>query len=327
MNTPHSHHEVLDADERALARVVRALPGGEPPPALDARILKAAQDAVAAAPKRRRRPWAALGSAWGASSAAAAVLALGVGWQLLNQPRGLPGGDSAPEPVMQMAAKEQEQRTEVDFIQREAPPMPPAPAAEAVADVATVAMPRAPAPTAEKRSVAEAAPEPEPFLDEHVDLHAADDQPMPAAQAAMAAAAGASARDARSELGLGAMAKANAAATPAAPAPPPGITAVLGETQRQSREDAAIVDRVEVTGSRVAREQVRSRAIASSTAADRERVAIDAGLAADAWLKRIRQRIKDDDLSGAHASLSLYLERHPDAFAELPQDLRRLLQK
>ena len=45
----------LQDDEIALARVLRALPAGEPPPRLDAAILAAATDAVAAAPGDRPR--------------------------------------------------------------------------------------------------------------------------------------------------------------------------------------------------------------------------------------------------------------------------------
>ena len=54
MNTREPITEPLDDDEREFARVVRALPAGEPPAALDARILKAASDAVAAL---RQGPW------------------------------------------------------------------------------------------------------------------------------------------------------------------------------------------------------------------------------------------------------------------------------
>ena len=64
MNTPNSPHEELDADERELARVVRALPGNEPSAALDLRILRAAQDAVAATPQKRTRR-----ALWASSSA------------------------------------------------------------------------------------------------------------------------------------------------------------------------------------------------------------------------------------------------------------------
>ena len=46
-------HDPLDADERELARVLRALPAGEPPSALDARILAMARDAVVTTPAQK----------------------------------------------------------------------------------------------------------------------------------------------------------------------------------------------------------------------------------------------------------------------------------
>lgn len=76
----------LDDEERELARILHALPAGEPSAALDAKILRAAQNAVAAAPDRKR--WLAWGSGWlslgGLSTAAAAVLTVGVAWQVVG---------------------------------------------------------------------------------------------------------------------------------------------------------------------------------------------------------------------------------------------------
>lgn len=88
--TGPSHREPLDEHERELARVLRALPAGEPPAALDQRILRAAADA-AAAPRRRHRHWLAIGgTGWGIGGAAAAVLALGVSWHLIDPTRNAP---------------------------------------------------------------------------------------------------------------------------------------------------------------------------------------------------------------------------------------------
>src|SRR5690349_1068585 len=105
-------HEELDNDERDLARVVRALPGNEPSPALDLRILKAAQDAVAVTPAKRTRRalWAtsSAGSLWGFGTAAAAVLAVGVSWQLFMRAptSNLPA--SAPAVVAESAEKDRD---------------------------------------------------------------------------------------------------------------------------------------------------------------------------------------------------------------------------
>jgi hypothetical protein len=69
--------EPLDAIERELAeRLARLGPHGEPPVAVDTRILAAAHAAANAAPRRTRRMPLALGVA------ASLVLALGLAWQL-----------------------------------------------------------------------------------------------------------------------------------------------------------------------------------------------------------------------------------------------------
>lgn len=77
MTTPQRPLEPLNDNERDLARIVRALPGGEPSMALDARILKAASNATAASSKRHVGWWVS-----GIGTAAAAVLAIGVSWQM-----------------------------------------------------------------------------------------------------------------------------------------------------------------------------------------------------------------------------------------------------
>jgi len=97
MTANESHHP-LDPEEQALARRWSTLPDGEPPAALDARI-RAQAHAAARASRPKVRPWA-----WGLSTAAAAVLAVGLLWQTGMPPtseevmyRTVPG--PAPEPV------------------------------------------------------------------------------------------------------------------------------------------------------------------------------------------------------------------------------------
>jgi len=329
MNTQHPHQQPLDADEREFARVVRALPGGGPPPALDARILKAAQDAVASAPQRRRRPWAALGSAWGASSAAAAVLALGVGWQLLNPPRSMQtAGEISPAPVAAIADKQHS--TEVDFIQREppamtVPPPPDAPASTPRPQSFATQSPR-------KEQLADAAPE--PVLYEHVmDEHVANVSPPAQAEAAGAAMEARQADQNRrdqsagseSYAAVGAMAKASATAPP----PPVASQAPAAPLFQAHDTSAGMIDSIVVSGTRIESPQqpARSRAIAQSGPAERERIASDATLSRDDWIQRIRRRMRDGDLAGAHASLVLFLEKHPGNHDTLPTDIRRLLHK
>ncbi|HEX5755224.1 MAG TPA: hypothetical protein VFY12_02560, partial [Arenimonas sp.] len=128
-------HEPLDDAERALQQRLRALPAGDPPPALDRRILQAAQDAVAAARPRRTRWLLAGGSAWSIGSAAAAVLGIGLGIQFLQQ-QYAPLRVDAPTAAVMQAPKSEERRLSVEFIERKprefpqtAPPPPPPPAA------------------------------------------------------------------------------------------------------------------------------------------------------------------------------------------------------
>src|SRR6478735_8918656 len=75
-------NEPLDDQEREFARILHALPSGEPSPALDAKILRAATNAAASSKRPVRRMLASAGALWGIGTAAAAVLALGVAWQL-----------------------------------------------------------------------------------------------------------------------------------------------------------------------------------------------------------------------------------------------------
>jgi hypothetical protein len=108
----------LDADERELARIAQALPSGEPSPMLDARILKAASNAVAPSAKNRLAWLTSAGSAWSIGSAAAAVLAIGIGWQVLRpMPRSLPAQAQAPAPVDE--AQNEQAGVPVEFKQEE----------------------------------------------------------------------------------------------------------------------------------------------------------------------------------------------------------------
>lgn len=147
-------HEPLDPLERELARVLHALPAGEPSPALDARILKAASDAVAAAPPARRFGWlAAGGPLWGIGSAAAAVLAIGIAWQVYA-PVPRPLAPTSPVPVS--VPIDHEAPLEVEFRDRAVPAPTAAPPAPAARDAP---MPQAmPVPAAAPLSKQRAAP-------------------------------------------------------------------------------------------------------------------------------------------------------------------------
>jgi hypothetical protein len=302
MTTPTDNAEPLDPNERELARVLRALPGGEPPAALDARILKAASDAVAVpAPRRKRALWAAGGSTgalWGIGSAAAAVLAIGIAWQVNTPPD---SGIPVPRTLPTAADEAADEATTVDFVpmpEREydnsGPPPPPPPAeAQRRSDVQA-------APQREQAKPSAPAPAMEPYIDEHVESRQA----------------------AKSERG----ADVDFAASPppaTAPAPAASDAASAGMLARDRAETAGAaaeaseqLDAIVVSGTRIQKE---------APADARARVFNDRLLEPDPWLARIRERWTEGDHDGARASLRLYVERHPDR--SIPTDLRPLLEE
>lgn len=214
--------EPFDAEEAALARLYASLPGGEPPSALDARVL--AQARAATTPKRRKRPWFLMP---GAGAAAAAVMAAGLAWQLGWIGDGAvesvtrPAPPQATAPAAAPKAEEQKERVDIDYVRQERP-RDAAAANEVSADTerarsaarppAAPPPPPAPAPPAEARKQVQAIPEfvPEPpapvVLDEATPAPGAIAQEAPAETAAapasqLGAAAGRAASSDRFELG------------------------------------------------------------------------------------------------------------------------------
>jgi hypothetical protein len=313
MTTPLPPTDPLDSDELELARVLRALPGGEPPAALDARILRAAMDALAQEAPRRRLLWAggSSGALWGIGSAAAAILAVGIGWRLttppesnLPVPRSLPtvvdsASDQEPTPV-EFKPMDQARRQDAAAA---APPPPPPELKQELPRRTVASPPPPPAPAA-----APASPQPFPQTEEF-----RNSEPAPAAAteadaaaeldttiAPSAAASGVAPRDAREAYSerqrdevLG---RAAEAAKAAAPAPVVGDRGGLAAQDAMREETATSLDK---------------------------RVEPDAALAATAWLERIRARRQAGDDAGASASLRLFVQRHPDR--TIPADLRPLL--
>jgi hypothetical protein len=314
MTTPLPPTEPLDHDELELARVLRALPGGEPSAALDAKILRASQDALARESPRRRLLWAggSSGALWGIGSAAAAILAVGIGWRLTTPPDSdLPVPRALPTEVD--SASDQE-ATPVEFkpmdqARREdaaaaAPPPPPPQLKQELPKRSVALPPPAPAPAA-----APASPEPFPQPEEYrysAPAESAVTEPASTGELdttlapPAAAASGPTPRDAREAYTerqrdevLGRAADA-AKATASAPA--------VGGRDGLSAQNAA-------------REE--------SAASLDKRIEPDATLAATAWLERIRARLQAGDDAGARASLRLFVQRHPDR--AIPADLRPLL--
>ncbi len=316
---PPSQHEALSQEELELARVVRALPGGEPPAALDAFILKAATDAVASSHPQKKSLWGKglLGtSALWLGTAAASVLTVGIGWQVFQSMRApiyeLPADENISSvQEIDRSDKDASLVVEVTPAREPMPTSPPPPeafadlnqAADSAAPVVATEKPKATAP--EKREREELARQKmadDAFAKKNDDDNAGlrRDQAAAAAPQAMLAEA------------------------PPAPAPP--MEALAGAAaDRESKE----VDSVTVTGSRIARAeattnqpaQMQSRAYAAgklNTSIDE-----DSRLAPDLWLDAIKDRVKRNDLAGAKASLQRYRETHPTL--RIPEELKFLL--
>lgn len=299
----------LQDDELDLQRVLRALPTTEPSARVDAAILAAATDAASPAP-RRGLPGLRWLPTWAIGTAAAAVLAIGVGTQLrpaLAPEAAAPSAASKATPALPPARE----RLSVDLVEpeRELAPMPGPP-------------PESPLPQATRATAP--APPPAPIV--------ANEAPAPAAFAEAEIAV----ESASSEEDLFAS---DAAA--AAPAPAPTGSAAAG-----------MLDRIEVTGSRLDVEGERADAIRQQRAQSSARaetssavekfemreapaqdaatpeasppasVELDAQLEPRAWLERIRERRQQGDTAGARASLQLFIQTYPDA--PLPSDLARL---
>jgi hypothetical protein len=343
MTTTPDHHEPLDDEQRSeeerdlAARLGRIGPFDGPSPALDAKILAAAHAAaVARAPGRRRLAWLGVPPALvtGVGVAAAAVLALGLVWQL------------RPRPGMVTAQGEADAGEEVILIAEPAgvvrapalnpPPLPDeAPAAAASGRAQPVIPPATPAPVSRDSAKAVAAPAPAAMAEEAAAV---------AAQAASAAEekreTETAAREAAADSGFvaeppatatparrnhatyttGARARAeqreraagNAAAAPPAPASVPSASEAAPASAAASAE-AQTLDRIEVTGSRIRQDRDWSQVPVSD----------DTRLPAADWLERIRARRDGDDIDNARASLQRFQREYPRV--RVPDDLRELL--
>ncbi|MFC5569480.1 hypothetical protein ACFPN1_05290 [Lysobacter yangpyeongensis] len=329
MTTRPDQHDPLDAEERELAaRLARMGPIDGPSPALDARILAAAHAAAAAHRPRRHGKFAWLGLppalVTGIGVAAAAVLALGLVWQLRpqyghNAARVSAGAD---EELIIMAEPLPAAR---------APAANPPPAAEP--SVALVATPQAPASRAKTAT--------ETAELEHASAPMADATAKATAPAAPGASAATAAAPAAEAVAADAPATAEGFSAEPPPAAAPAATsarkshatyttaarAMAERRARGNREeaaaaqaaeaDAATLDRVEVTGSRIRR--------ADADAVDWTQVPVndDTHLPAAEWLERVRARRDADDLDNARASLRLFRREYPRV--RIPDDLRALM--
>jgi len=303
MNPNDPTDGALDPDERELARVLRALPSGEPPAALDARILRAAADAAASAPARRRRALGLFGggsAVWGIGTAAAAVLALGIGWQAMygNQPL-LPRSS----PVALPADAAGDDSVSVEFRDR-----------TSLADKASEA--------------AGAPPPPPPALADRefprVRSRAPANRVEPAG--AMAAAPAAPAAEAFPETGLdehvAARAEAGAAADAAFAAERDEPLRASAEGRAQAYDSAAASAKVATQAAGVAARRA-DQALAEQAGAEAAQAEITAPLRPASWLAQVRSLRAAGKTDEARARLVEFRKAYPHWV--IPTDLAPLL--
>ncbi|HJW47095.1 MAG TPA: hypothetical protein VJ484_11485 [Lysobacter sp.] len=332
----------LDADERDLAaRMARIGPFDGPSPSLDAKILAAAHAAAATRKPNRRGHWLAWigvppAMVTGVGVAAAAVLALGLVWQLRPRMAVLPAGDEAAAGSGEgvFIAVEPAPATRAPVVNP--PPFPAAPAPPAAPAAASAQTPTLARAQAEKAAAppdaalaADAAAEAPAMAAPVMEEPAAIDAPVASNAASnpqgFAAerlpAPAATAATARNHATYTSAARATAerrerAAVDAAPAPP--AQAAAASAAAAAEQDSTTLDRIEVSGSRLKRGDAEGYEPLSKVSV-KEDVRLESG----EWLERIRARRGEGDLDGARASLRLFRRDHPRV--RIPDDLRFLL--
>lgn len=294
MTEPRPPDHALDEQEREIARILRVLPAGEPSPALDASILRAAANAAAGSRRPRSRWLAPLGSFWGVGGAAAAVLALGVSWQMLDPSHRQAGESTSPASASQEGAADSAVLVEIGKSSRELPPASQAPAPSPPASAVERRVPR-PSPSRSGPPVA-SAPPPEAFPDVPMaaQVEAPASPPAPASAPAPALARG-------------------VASDAAAPA----------QDFAESRESAAseMAERDRTAASAAVADAAQANASQKSAA-----LALEAAPQTPAaWLARVRRLHAADRIEEARTSLREFRKQYPEHV--IPSDLAPLLRE
>lgn len=296
MTEPKPPTEAHDEAERELARILRALPGGEPSPELDAHILRSAANAAASSRKPQLRWLASAGGLWGIGAAAAAVLALGVSWQMLDPSRGF-GERTSPVSVSQES--DSAVVVELGETRHDAPqPMPGPPAAIA------------PAPA---RAEGGASP-----MAKSVASPPSQSSPPPSARAAEPLSF--------PHDGLGASAAARSE-------PAPQVSAVdIGSAESSADLTAAQMGTIDARQRKAAESNMAARDALSAReqSADFARTAAPSPPPPDpmkpaSWLAQVRQLVSANRTEEARASLKLFHKRYPNFV--VPADLAPLLRE
>jgi len=326
MNTqPPRQPEHLSDEERELARVVRALPGGEPPAALDALILKAASDAVASSdsPKKSRwsKAWLGTSALW-LGTAAASILTVGIGWEVFQSMRApiyeLPADENISS-AQEVDNSHKNDSIAIEVIPAREPAVTvPPPQIDSAAEQENAAAGAMASLEKEKATKSEMRAAEIDSRREMADAGAAkktnEDKSRMRNDQAIAA-----------DMSLPEVASPPAPAAVAAPPPMPAMSAaapsVAGNADRQQ------LGAVTVTGSRV--KQVGNEKVGPQTLAREadafveEAISEDAKLAPELWLAAIQARVDRSDINGAKASLKLFKKTYPKQ--PIPEELKPLL--
>lgn len=326
MNT--QPREPFDAEEARLKRTYDALPHGEPSAALDARILAHARAAAHKSPKRRR-PWF-LGAGFG--TAAAAVFAAGIAWQL-----GVFKGERnlSTAPAEAPAAQEELDRIDIEFVkqerkqdeEREAGRVAPKPQ-QAAAAVAAAAPGTTPLETAPPSAAAPTAPPPPPALASALEDHPSQPAVMSEVQAESPAPRRRHWRLPPSKPGDNARQEATDTELSVLPEPQPFPTETSTLAEMPSGSDqAAPMSESDGLGDRTRANKYASEVVLGSRRVAKEAAlppwTEDVRLAPEAWLERIRDRVQNGDRQDAQHSLRRFVLEHPQR--RVPRDLQRLL--
>lgn len=324
MNTqPPRQHEALSEEEHELARVVRALPGGEPPAALDALILKAATDAVASSHPQKNSRWkkGLLGtSALWLGTAAASVLTVGIGWQVF-QSMGSPIYE-LPDSENVMSAQETDdshksETITVDMI----PAREPAPTSPAPQDEAELASDMAAATDDAAASVAKA--KPDVMKEEMRARESVARQEM--ADALLAKKTNDDKASMRQDQAAERDQVPQMAEVVAPAPPPPSPVAAAAPAASAGYAEHKELNAITVTGSKIKQTNQDEAGIKVFSRNQIIELSIneDAKLRPDLWLDAIKDRVERNDIEGAKASLKLYKQTHPKL--RIPEELKPLL--
>lgn len=330
---PMPPNEPLDDAERTLARALRSLPTGMPPPELDARILGAARRSVhVTQPRRRDRRWLI-----GLSTAATAVLAVGVMFRMHDLGS---GSAVAPPPAEETASPAPMAADAIANTETEK-------SSEAQPNTAMPAPPKEMPAQSEPQSIGGAAAKPAPNAFPTVSAISAHSTPVetrryasppppiviqatPSPMAVMASPPAPPAPSVQtSEEYKAAVARDERSTAMEASASTSGALSnhpLQEKTAGNAAADASsgqALDQISVTGSRAKRADSTDKGVINSTDDLLPAVDADLQLAPRQWLERIRERVRHGDRANAVTSLHAFMHAHPDT--DVPIDLMPLL--